>query len=563
MKALQTSIFKLCFILLMAASSHAYAQIDQATQSADPARAGERLSEQRLIPQGGPRVSVRSAAMVEAPEGAENIKFSFGGLTFVGVGIYTEDDLFPIYSDLIGQEISLEKVYEIANEITLKYRNDGYILTRVIVPPQEIDNGIVRLQAVEGFINNIEVQGDLTEREFSIINGYAQQISVQSALNIKELERQLLLINDLAGIDARTIIGPSQNVAGGADMLIIVERDVFEGSVGINNHGSRFLGPLQFETVGIFNSLFRAGERITVQAVAAPDEGIELGYGFLEYLTPIGRAGTTIAFSGSITDTDPGFTLSQFDVNGISRNLSVGIEHPFIRSRDYNVSGRLDFDWRNVDSKNNVTDTVEDRIRAVRAGVQADFLDNLLGVAVNTIDFEISQGLDILNASDEGDDNLTRAAGDPTFLKANLRVQRLQRVTNNINILVSGRAQIANNPLLSSEEFGLGGMTTVRGYNPSETVGDDGINGNIEVQYSFRESGVQLFGFVDSGTVWNQDATNSADKRESLTSTGLGVRLDLPMEFDAEFVAAQPLHRDIETQGDRDPQFFFSVTKSF
>ncbi len=545
-------------------TSQAIAQVNQQTGVADPGRAGERISEQKLVPQGGPRIKVNSVALQNAPAGAENVKFDFGGLRLQGANQYSEDQLYPMYADKIGQKISLADLYAIANKITLKYRNDGYILSQVIVPPQTIESGVANLQIVEGYINNIQIQGDTqSDSEIELIKQYASYINDASALNIKEMERQLLLINDLPGVNARTIISPSPEASGAADMIIIVERDTFEATAGVDNYGSRFLGPLQLNGSTTFNSLLGLNEQVTLQAVVAPDAGAELAFGGIGYKQPVGRWGTNIIAGASITDTDPGFTLEQFQVKGLSKNLTIGAEHPFIRSRDVNLIGRALFDLRNVDSKNNVQATVKDRIRAIRVGMQADFLDRLLGVAVNTIDMEVSQGVDILGASDKGDANLTRSLGDPTFTKYNVQLQRLQRITSSVNVLLSGRAQLANNPLLSSEEFGLGGISTVRGYEPSETVGDDGIAGKVEVQWNNADRKVQVYTFLDSGTVWNQDANNSAAKRNSLTSAGLGVRLDLPMDIDAEFIAAQPLHRDVSSRGNRDPQFFFSVNKAF
>lgn len=91
----------------------------------------------------------------------------------------------------------------------------------------------------------------------------------------------------------------------------------------------------------------------------------------------------------------------------------------------------------------------------------------------------------------------------------------------------------------------------------------DGNAGKIEVQWTTPKPEAQIFGFLDAGTVWDQDATTSTGKRNSLVSTGVGVRLDLPMDVDAEIIAAQPLHRDIQTRSGRDPQFFFSLNKGF
>ena len=547
-------------------SGGSFDQAQQVTGPADPSRAADRIIEESLIPQGGPNIRIKKLSLQKAPAGADKIMFNFAGLQMSGVGVYNEDDLSGIYQNQIGNEISLADLYAIANQITSKYRRDGYVLTQVIVPPQTIDNGIAQLQVVEGFIDNITVEGgEENPTALKVIKDYARQISSNGQpLNINEMERQLLLINDLPGVMARSIISPSQSTRGAADMLISLERDTFEAFVGVNNHGSRFLGPVQFNAGTTFNSLFGQNERITTQIAFAPDQGLELAFGSLDYEQPVGRYGTKLNFGGSIASTDPGFTLRPIGVDGLSENLYIGVEHPFIRSRNTNVFGRTTFNFRNVENRVDGVPTIEDRIRVIRAGIRADFLDRLLGTAVNSIDFELSHGLDIFGATDSGDANITRAAGDPTFFKGNLRFERLQRLSSNFNLVLSGRAQLSNNPLLSSEEFGLGGYTSVRGFEPSEVVGDDGIGGTAELQWNNPERNVQLFGFLDTGTVWDQDASAiSGNRRNSLTSTGIGVRFDLPYEVNAEFVAAQPLHRDISSRNSREPQFFFSLTKSF
>jgi hemolysin activation/secretion protein len=557
---LSTAIFSTSLLL----AHSAQAQLSQQTGIADPGRAEERLTEERLLPQAGPKISVKKMSLIEAPAGAENIKFDFGGFNFDGLSTYTKDELYALYESVMGEEVSLADIYAIANSMTLKYREDGYVLTQVVIPPQTIDNGIVELQVVEGFIDNVIIQGgDLSSSELKLIQEYATKLSRGGALNIEDLERNLLLVNDLPGLSARSVISPSTTTPGAADILIIPERNLFEGLVGVNNHGSRFLGPIQLSGVGIVNSALGLNEKITAQIVAAPDAGLELAFGSLTYDQPLGPWGTVVSLSGSITDTDPGLSLRQFDVVGKSRSFSLRAKHPLIRSRNTNMFGRVAFDYRDVDSKNNIELTRKDKIRALRSGVQLDFLDRLMGIAVNSIDLEISRGINVLGASEENDANMTRAAGDPQFTKGNLHVQRLQRLTSSFNLVLEGRAQLANKPLLSSEEFGLGGMGSVRGFDPSEVVGDDGIAGKIELQWNSPSRETQIFGFVDSGTVWNQDATNSDDKRNSLTSTGVGVRVDLPRKVDVEFVMAAPLNRDIQTQGEHDPQFFFSLNKEF
>jgi len=353
-------------------------------------------------------------------------------------------------------------------------------------------------------------------------------------------------------------------------MLIIIERDPFDALISADNFGSRYLGQWAFSGVTNFNSLLGLNELISVQAVYAPGSGYELLYGGVGYEQPIGSAGTRIGAMVSITDTEPGHGLEEFDVRGRGNLYSLYATHPFIRSRNENLKGTLTFDWRDVESRNIVEPTREDNIRAVRAGLQYDFLDTLIGVAVNSVNLKISKGLNIFGASEEGDANMSRSQADPQFTKAELGVQRLQRLSGSVNLQLTGKAQIASNALPSSEEMGVGGVYSGRGYDPSEIVGDHGISGQAELQWNNpitldmpAVERLQLYTFLDAGRVWNEDATTAADERASLVSTGVGARVNLAHDVQAGIGVAFPLTRRVESEDDRDPRLYLNFSKKF
>lgn len=554
------------------ASSSAMAQLDNATRAADPSRAQKNILDQQIKPQLSPVYEVKSAAMQKAPAGAENIKFVLQNLMIEGATAYPQTDIQALYADQIGKEITLADVYTIANTITNKYRNEGYILTQVVVPPQEIEGGNVKLGIVEGFVEKIAIEGETKESEAEQIRRYAENVTMKGVLNSKDLERNLLLINDLPGVTARTILSPSKTTVGASDMTIIVERDREEASLGFDNYGSRYLGAYQGTAIGTLNSYFGQNERINGQFVLSGDQDRldELAFGSASYEQPITRDGTTIRAQASYARTRPGYDLKEFDVRGRSEYFILGVSHPCIRTRDQSLYVRGSFDARNVSSKNNVESTRKDKIRSVRAGINYQVIDTVVGVGANAVDFEISQGIGLLGASDKGDDNLSRERGDPQYTKANVQAQRLQRLSNKTNLLIAAEAQISADPLLSSEEFGVGGfgMGIGRGYDPSEIVGDDGIAGKIELQFNQpvpipELHDYQLFTFFDTGRVWNQDATSSSDKRNSLSSFGVGIRADITEQTKAGFAVAKPLTREIDTRNDRDIRLLFNLNHEF
>lgn len=560
------------FVIPLCVSGAAHAQLEQQTIIADPGRAQERLLDDSAFAPTGAPINVKNMELLGVPAGAENIKLGLRSVTVEGASSLPESEIHSVYADKVGSEITLADVYQIANEITLKYREEGYILTQVVVPPQVIDSGNVKLQAVEGFVDKVNVQAPEGESEaaMNLIRAHAARLANGGALNNRDLERHLLLINDLPGISARSILSPSTTTPGAADITIMVERDPLDGMAGIDNFGSRYLGPVNLSGALTTNSMLGWNESLTAQVVVAPQGGQELAYGSLKYEMPIGTYGTKGSILASVADTDPGYDLSQFEVRGLSQLISLRIEHPFIRSRNENLSGYAGFDWKNVRSSNNVELTRKDKIRALRFGGDYDFLDTIMGIGFNAFGVEISRGLDIMGASDEGDANLTRAQGDPQFTKITLEAQRLQRITNKVNLLVKAEGQMSDGPLLSSEEFGVGGIANGRGYDPSEIVGDEGMAGKVELQWnnpwdyeSQWVNKVQLYSFFDAGRIWNDDATTSATKSDTLTSAGLGTRIKLTGDVDTGLAVAFPLNRDVQTQGDKDPKVYFNLNKRF
>ena len=114
---------------------------------------------------------VRPESIIEPPElkvperlpppEARDIKFILVGVVIEGSTVYQDIDFLPLYEQFLKQEITLADMYKVADAITVKYRNDGYILSRAIVPPQRIRGGIVRLTIVEGFIDQVVIEGQV------------------------------------------------------------------------------------------------------------------------------------------------------------------------------------------------------------------------------------------------------------------------------------------------------------------------------------------------------------------------------------------------------------------
>ena len=115
---------------------------------------------------GGATITLPSTV---APEGADKVKLLLRGVRVEGSTVYSFEDLAALYHDFVGHEVTLAQVYEIAQRITARYGNDGYVISRAIVPPQQLSPGgaIVRLQVIEGYVDKVEWPAALSKyRDF-------------------------------------------------------------------------------------------------------------------------------------------------------------------------------------------------------------------------------------------------------------------------------------------------------------------------------------------------------------------------------------------------------------
>src|SRR5258706_2813083 len=148
-----------------------------------------------LAQPGGPAIWVPG---IEAPPGAAETKLVIRQIRIVGATVYTAAQLAELYAGLVGKTVTLKAVYDLAQRITAKYGGDGYVLARAIVPVQQLDpdGAVVKIQVVEGYIERVEwpPEPSAYRDRFSYYSG---RITAERPVNIRTIERYLLLARDL------------------------------------------------------------------------------------------------------------------------------------------------------------------------------------------------------------------------------------------------------------------------------------------------------------------------------------------------------------------------------
>ncbi len=535
---------------------------------ADAGRAQQRLQDQTLTPPATPVriIPVKRIPGSALPDNADALHFNLQKVVLKGSTVYTAKDVNQWTADLRGKDISLAAAYALAEQMTAQYRNDGYILSQVIIPPQTIDDGTLTLQAVEGFIDNITYPDDLSAADLALLQTYAAPVIAAHPLRAVTLERMLLFINDLPGMAVESILSPSDSTTGAAQLTLLLHHKAFDAFFDIHNRGSRYLGALQAQTALRLNNPLGFQEAVTFQIATAPDgfPHRELDFAAVQIEKPLGTHGTHVDMGASITSTDPGHTLQTFDIKGLAHAFHLGLSHAVLRSRAQNIFLALRFHYLDSERTDNLgLGKTEDRLRVLRLSADWDYADRFAGFTRANV--TASKGFDVLNMKEKNSLNPTRARGEPEFFKVAFDLSRTQRLNRLFDLKVSLSGQKSAHKLLASEEFGIGGAAFGSAYDSSEITGEDGIAARLELQTTALEAqaGMKPYLFYDIGKVWDADNTAANNRIRSIASAGIGTRFRIGSHLTGEVEAAKPLTRRVETENDKDLRLFGRLSARF
>ena len=374
---------------MLIASLPAVAQIPP---SELPGRERERF-EQPQPPRAQPGGATITLPSTVAPAGAENVKLILRGVRIEGSTVYRFEELAPLYGDLVGREISLAAVYDIAQRITARYGNDGYVISRAIVPPQQLSPGgaIIRIQVIEGYVDSVEWPASLSMyRDF--FSAYTAKIIADRPTNVRTMERYLLLAGDLPGLKFKNSLKPSPNGQGAATLVVEVVEKPIDALARVDNRGTKARGPEQLFTSVTANNIFRLHEAFTL-AYASAFQPKELQYFYGGYRQVLNSEGLTAFVNASYSPSKPGLPVDPvLDYKTRSLVTEAGFMYPFIRQRERNLNftalGFLSDDQSDTFG----LPLFRDRLRGVRLKAEADLADEVGGI--NQLNVVFSHGFD-------------------------------------------------------------------------------------------------------------------------------------------------------------------------
>lgn len=525
--------------------------------SEQPGRVPERFVEPespRAQPS-GPAISLPSTV---APAGAETTPLLVRDVQIIGSTIYSAEVLRSLYSALVGQPTTVQAIYDLARVITTKYGNDGYVLSRAVVPPQQLNpkGATVQIEIIEGYVDRVEWPAGL-ERYRDFFSSYASKITAERPVNIRTIERYVLLAGDLPGLKFSTTLKASDFNKAASTLVVQVAEKKIDALVRLDNRGTPARGPIQYLATTTFNNFLGQHEALTL-TWASVEPMRELQYYSLYYRQVLTSEGLMFFADANNSGGRPGTApLELLNYRTSGNYFDGGLSYPVIRSRERNltVSGLL----FSSDNFSNVLGLPfnDDKLRGFRGKIDADIADALRGV--NQFNFTFSQGIEGLGSTINGNPLASRSVGRVDFSKLELSANRTQPLFNPVSVYLAAYGQYAFQPLLTPEQCGYGGRFFGRAYDPSQFLGDSCFEALGEVRYDIpavRPQGgsVQLYGFGDYGHLWTRAASIGTPAQLEAASIGGGLRVLYRDYVNIDVQAA----KGIETL--RGWRLFFSLT---
>jgi len=447
-----------------------------------------------------------------------------------GSTVFSNEELDAVLAPWTGRRIESEELLDARDALTRFYLDSGYATSGAIVPDQEVVDGIVRLQVIEGRVASIEVRGNRRFRDLY----FRQRLErvVAAPVSVSDIEGALRLLQRdkwIERVDA--VIEPGDRLGESRLVVAVTERPQWQVAAEAANDRSPAIGSAGGIAEGRVANLSGMGDVWTMRFQGT--DGLIDFEGRVEI--PVTPWDTKLRLRARISEAEVQESpFDSLDIESSARTYGVSIFQPLHRSEADEVWLELTGEWRQTKStilgqafcfELATRNCSRPRVAALRAGLQWTHRTQRDVLAGRTL---FSFGLDVLNATTGGPES----APDAEFFAWLVQAQWAHLFADTWmepQLLLRADAQLADDPLLSIEKMEVGGRLSVRGYRENQLVRDNAVvlSGELRIPIfrdSLRRPIIELVPFMDWGRAWNH---GSQSPTETLWSAGTGLRISL------------------------------------
>ena len=447
-------------------------------------------------PPGG--LDLSGGARLQAPAGTAALSFIVGRLRIEGAFPELESETRSLARAIEGHRVTVAQIYEFANALEQAYARAGYVLVRVTVPPQKLnDRGPLRIVVVDGFIEKVQVD-NVPDRVRVLVASRMASLVGRRHIKLDEIERPLLIAGDVPGLRLKSTLARGKAL-GGALLVLEGTHQLVSATASIDNHLPASLGTWSYGANVALNSAFGLGEQFYASAQSSGD--LKRIFDSSSPLRVFG-AGAVLPLGLDGWILNPEYTNSRSLPEPVIGGLaSVGQFERFALRTSYPLDPHAKADLHSdrglrIYQPECCPAALCDRPQpgplrraAHRRGLSRPGCPG--GDAVLQSSATLSQGTGGRDRADAAASGipLSRQGAGPIFTKANVDAHLTQPLPAAFRIDLIGRGQTSfGKPMLVSEQFSLDGPQAISAY-PSGTLNvDEGGTLRGELSRSFHRA---------------------------------------------------------------------------
>ena len=473
----------------------------------------------------------------------EILKILVTDFEFDGNLYYSNEELKEVIKEAINTELGYDQLIDVTRAISNHYRASGFLAT-AFLPPQDINNGVIKVKITEAMLGTIIFEIDegkkLNLPKENIRLKLLYKIEENGVLNIDQLDKNVRNLNKIPGINALAQLEEGNNFGETNVKVTAINTETIFGNTLVDNNGSRSSGYNKITNTINVDGLFDMGDRLTFTNVLSgdhhkKDNHEESNYYAVSSTMPIGFNGMMTSLRVSKMEYKLSAPFDSTKPSGYSSEYNLSLNRPLIESPNFNLNTSFSLaNNKYVNDLSTGNNSDKDVLKSV-FNLGFDNRDSRFGGGINYGSFGLSLAkVDLTDNPSNYDTDQSTSDNNGRNFKGTLNLNRMQKLTDNTNMLIKFNGQLAADNLDGADQLSLGGPSAVRAYPSNEAAGDLGFVASLELKRNLFKN-LESTLFYDYGKIklhkslWdNWNSTNTALKN-NYHLQGYGASVGVPI----------------------------------
>jgi hemolysin activation/secretion protein len=432
-----------------------------------------------------PRVAERPLTAEESPRIKVSAFELSGAVAHPSVGL-SLPDVQRILDEAVKAQpetgYTIADLEGVSDKVTEFYRSKGLVVAKAFIPAQDVRDGKVKVQVLEGKLSAIVVEGNKSYTAKTLLRPFEDLLGAPVAKD--QIESALLTLTNYPGLSAFGVLGAGQDVGTTKLALRVQKEDRVDFDFGLDNAGSHLSGENRATLSTNVNNVFGQADKLRAYALYGfdtSDSNASGLYGGFQYELPVGASRDFFYIGGATNSYDIGNVSEDFAESkpaGDAFEAATGYRHAFAPSRTWSGNLGLELQWKTSTFETDGVDQYEDTLTVLKTSFDMSHVDQRFR-GVNQLAVAYAHGFDDLLGSlgeyDPTTGGASREGATGKFDKFILNFSRLQRLTKGSSLLFNVRGQFTSDPLVSLEQISLTGPDAVRAFRVTERAGNGGF----------------------------------------------------------------------------------------